>query len=107
MRDLTDEEYQDLVVYGITRLDGAWFRFVSENIGMEEAVEIDAQVWQDWLMRIVRKIKRLLKIEGTLYEEIRDDFPKIMEIQGKLMGIKGEIITEDEKIISRVDYYEY
>ena len=81
MRDLTENEYQDLVAYGITRLDGAWFRFVSKNIGMEEAVDIDAQVWQDWFMRVTRKIKRLLKIEGTTYNEIRNFMPKIIEIK--------------------------
>ncbi len=107
MRDLTKEEYQDLVVYEITRLDGAWFRFVSEKIGMEAAVDIDAKVWQDWMMRVTRKIKKVLEVEGTTYDAIRDYLPKIEEIQGRMMGIEGELIVEDEKLISRVNHCEY
>ena len=43
MYTLTDFS-KELVNYAIIRLDGAWFRFVMQKYGVEEVVEIDAEV---------------------------------------------------------------
>jgi hypothetical protein len=43
---------KELVNYAIIRLDGAWFRFVMQKYGIEDAVELDAEVWRDWTMRV-------------------------------------------------------
>ena len=43
---------KELVNYAIIRLDGAWFRFVMQKYGVEDAVELDAEVWRDLTMRV-------------------------------------------------------
>lgn len=41
---LDEDTFRLLASYAFIRLDGAWFRFVTAPWGMEDAVDIDAEV---------------------------------------------------------------
>ena len=85
---------KELVNYAIIRLDGAWFRFVMQKYGVEDAVEIDAEVQRDWTMRVTWQIKKVVGIpresQYTSIESIFSALEKVGEISGDLMGFQGK-----------------
>ncbi len=102
---------QELVNYAIIRLDGAWFRFVMEKYGVEEAVEIDAEVWRDYSMRIAWQAKKHLGIprdqQFESIEEMYEALVKVSKFYGDLMGFVGTNQLDGEKIISQVSDCKY
>jgi hypothetical protein len=102
---------KDLVNYAIIRLDGAWFRFVMQKYGLDDAIEMDAEVWRDWTMRVAWKIKKSVGISRdqkfTSLESIFDALDKVGRISGDLMGFQSEISLEDNNIISKVSNCQY
>jgi hypothetical protein len=102
---------KELVNYAIIRLDGAWFRFVMQKYGVEEAVEIDAEVWRDWTMRVAWQIKKLVDIprekQFSSLKSIFEALDRVVQISGDLMGFHGNLALEENKIISRISNCQY
>jgi hypothetical protein len=102
---------KELVNYAIIRLDGAWFRFVMQKYGIEDAVELDAEVWRDWTMRVSWQIKKMVGIprdhQFTSIEEIFEALDKVSKISGELMGFHGEVSLEESTIISKISNCQY
>ena len=107
LSELSHDEFREVVKYTLSRLYGAWFRAVAKKYGIPEAVDLDVEVWNDLFDRLARKIKKTLKLEGKGIEFVRDAYPKISEVLGELMGLKGEIVFAKNKVISRVAQCEY
>lgn len=102
---------KEFVNYAFTRLDGAWFRFVMEKYGLEDAVELDIEVWRDWSMRVSWKIKKMLGIprdqQFTSIESIFDVLEKVSGFHGDLMGFDGKAKMEGSTIVSRISNCQY
>lgn len=109
MSDLSYDKFREVVKYAITRLDGAWFRAIAGKYGIPEAVDFDAEVMEDWMERMARKIKKTLKLEGKDTESVRDVLPKISEVWAQLVGFKVEILFAEkgDLVISRVTQCEF
>jgi len=105
--ELSYDEFREVVRYAFSRLDGAWFRAVAEKYGIPEAVDSDVKVWEDLTERVARKIKKTLKSEGKDIESVRVVIPKILEVLSELMGSKVEILSAENKVISRVSQCDY
>lgn len=102
---------KELANYAFIRLDGAWFRFVMEKYGLEDAVELDIKVWRDWSMRVSRKIKKILGIprdqQYTSIESIFNVLEEVSSLQEDLMGFKGEAKLGEKTIILRISNCQY
>lgn len=107
MSELSYDEFREIAVYAISRLDGAWFRAVAEKYGIPEAVDLDVEAWEDLVERLARMIKKTLKLEGKGIEFVRNAFPKISEVWAELLGSKGEVVFAENKVISRVTRCQY
>ena len=98
------EELKKLSRYAISRLDGAWFRFVEKKYGIEATYEIDTAVMEDWLMRMARYAKKILKLEDFSLDSYFDTVCKCDEALSELFASEGEIEFIDNKIISRTTH---
>jgi len=107
LSELSYDEFREVVKYAITRLDGAWFRAVAEKYGIPEAVDFDAKVMEDWMERIARKMKKILKLEGKGIESIHEITSKGAKVWGELAGFKIETIIAEDKVISRITHCEF
>jgi len=107
LSDLSYDKFREVAKYAITRLDGAWFRAVAGKYGVPEAVDFDAEVMEDWMERMARKIKKTLKLEEKDTESVRDVLPKIFEVWAQLVGFKWETLFAENRVISRVTQCEF
>lgn len=68
---------------------------------------MDAKVWYDWMKRVAQKIKKTLKLDESEMDSVRVVFPKISEVLSELLGLKGETIIAENKLIPRITQCEY
>ncbi len=82
-----------------------------QKCGIEDAVELDAEVWRDWTMRLSWQIKKLVEIprdrQFTSIDSIFDALDKVGKISAELMGFQGELSLEEGKFVSRVTNCQY
>ena len=102
-----ENTFQELATYAFLRLDGAWFRFVAARLGMEEAADIDAEVWQDLSMRLVWKIKKLLNIGPADHAATLKSLPLIGELAGRVMGFRFKSEMRENTLISQISHCQY
>jgi len=73
-------------------IDGLWFMGVEKKHDFDEALEIDIDVWENWMQILPKRIKRILNLE-------KNDIPmivKILEVAYQMEGTDYEIIERSE-----------
>lgn len=80
-------------------IDGLWFMGVENKYNFDEALEIDIDVWKNWMKILPKRIKKLLNMEGN-------DIPtivKILEIAYQMEGTDYEVTEcNDERAVIRI-----
>ena len=98
------EDLKNFFRYAISRLDGAWFRFVEKKYGIDATYEIDTKVMEDWYMRMARYAKKMLKLEDFSLNTYFDTYYKCSEALSELFAGEGDTEFIDNKIISRTTH---
>jgi len=83
----------------LTALDGLWFLEVEKQWGYEAANKINREVWRRCGPILVREMKRMFRIEGKTFAEVRILFGSILELDGTTFTFES---SDDQHLVVRI-----
>jgi len=81
------EEFLKLSGGLINAMNGLWFLAVEEALGNDEALRLNAKVWESYLHLFVRRIRKSVSLSGSTVEEI-----------GQLIRLDPSFLVNDYEI---------
>ena len=96
-----DDQHIQLIRSALTAIDGLWFLEVENKFGFDKAFELDLKVWARYGPIMIKRIKKVLKVEDNNLEAFIQVFRVMSKIEGSKFIIKEK---SPKEVIMQVQY---